>query len=324
MSMNTTRRDTLKTAAGLLAAGGLPQGWAQGAYPNNVIRVVIPTPAGGGHDTMMRIIGEKLASSWGQPLIVESKAGASGAIAASLVAKAPPDGYTLVVSYSALLSNTVLMPNPGYKLDDLAPVCMLALTPIAIGARTSLGVKTLADFVALARARPGKLTYGSYGQGSGGHFVGELLNAAAGIDVAHVPYKGEAPAILDLIGGQIDAAITSVGAVSRHPDKIVPLALSSPQRFVRYKDVSTFGEAGFPEVNMPGWGGLFAPAGTPQAVIDKLAAEMARILALPDVAPRMHELGNDPVGWPPARLRAFMGEQMVQIKKLVDSGRVKL
>ncbi|NUZ06090.1 Bug family tripartite tricarboxylate transporter substrate binding protein [Piscinibacter koreensis] len=322
--MNPSRRATLKSAAGLLTVFTLPASLAQPGYPNALIKVVIPTPAGGGHDAMMRVIGEKLTASWGQPVIVESKPGASGAIAATTVAKAPPDGHTLVLGYSALISNVVLMPNPGYKLEELAPVCMLALTPIAIGVRSSLGVKTLAEYVTLAKSRPGKLTYGSYGQGSGGHFVGELLNGAAGIDVTHVPYKGEAPAIQDLLGGQIDAAITSVGAVSRYPDKIVPLAVSSPQRFVRYKDVPTFAETGYPSVNMPGWGALFAPAATPQPIVDKVAAEMARILALPDVPPRLHELGFDPLPWGPARLRTFMTEQMAQTRKLVESGRVKL
>jgi tripartite-type tricarboxylate transporter receptor subunit TctC len=250
--MPLSRRDALKSAGASFAVLTVPRAFAQAAYPSTYIKVIIPSAAGGGHDTMMRIIGEKLAAAWGQLLIVESKAGAAGAIAASTVSKAPADGYTLLVNYSALLSNTVLTPNPGYKLDDFVPVSLLVLTPIAIGVRSSLGVKTLAEFVALAKSRPGKLTYGSYGQGS---------------------------------GGQIDAAITSVGAVSRHPDKIVPLAISSPQRFVRYPDVPTFAETGYPAVNMPGWGGLFAPAATPQPIVDKLAAEMTRILALPDVVP---------------------------------------
>ena len=322
--MPQSRRDALKSAGASVAMLTMPSAFAQATYPNAFIKVIIPSPAGGGHDTMMRTIGEKLAAAWGQQLIVESKAGAAGAIAASAVAKAPSDGYTLLLNYSALLSNTVLTANPGYKLEELVPVSLLVLTPIAIGVRSSLGVKTLAEFVALANSRPGRLSYGSYGQGSGGHFVGELLKGAAGIDVTHVPYKGEAPAILDLLGGQIDAAITSVGAASRHPDKIVPLAISSPQRFVRYPDVPTFAEAGYPAVNMPGWGCLFVPAGTPQPIVDKLGAEMARILALPDVVAKMHELGNDPVAWGQARAKTFLSEQLVQIRQLVSSGRVKL
>jgi tripartite-type tricarboxylate transporter receptor subunit TctC len=323
--MNHSRRRTLATGLGLLGAAAFPAlGRAQGTYPNNVIKFIIPTSVGGGHDTMMRVIGQKLTEAWGHPTIVESKAGASGAIAAATVAKAPPDGYTLLVNYSALISNLVLQPSQTYKLSELAPISMLALTPVAIGTRQSLDVQTLKQFVELAKSKPGKLSYGSYGQGSGGNFVGELLNMAAGIETVHVPYKGEAPALQDLMGGQIDAAVVSLGGVSRYPGKIRPLAVASPTRFPLYPDVPTFAELGFPEVNMPGWGALFAPAGTPRPIIDKLSAEMARIVKLPDVAPKLLELGFEPAGWGPEKLGAFLNEQLALTQKLVATGRVKL
>lgn len=322
--MNTTRRDALQSIIGLLTAAAWPAALAQTSYPNAPIRFVIPVPAGGGHDTMMRTLGTKLTETWHQPVIVESKPGASGAIAASFVAKAPADGYTLLDTYSGLLTNLVLLPNPGYKLSDLVPVCLLVLTPIALGVRTSLGVNTLQEYIALAKAQPNKLSYGSYGQGSGGHFVGEQFNAAAGIDTVHVPYKGEAPALTDLLGGQIDAAVVSLGGVSRYPGKIKALAAAGASRSTLYKDVPTFAEAGLPGVNMPGWGAIFAPAGTPDAVTNKLSAELIRAIMLPDVAARMLELGFESVGWGPEKLSAFMSEQMTMIKALVDSGRVKL
>ncbi len=318
------RRRVLRDALGLTVAGGLPAVFAQPAYPAAPIKVVIPTAPGGGYDIMMRLIGQKLTDAWGQQVLVESKAGASGAIAASAVAKSPADGYTLMVGYSALVSNQVLQANPGYKLSDLVPVSMLALSPIALGVRQSLGVSTLAQYVEMARGKPGKMTFGSYGPGSGGHFIGELLNMAAGIEVAHVPYKGEAPALQDLLGEQIDGAITSLGGVSRQPGRIRPLAVASPTRFPLYPDVPTFAEAGYPQVTMPGWGGLFAPAGTPQPVLDKLTAEVNRILKLPDVSARMLEMGFEPVGWTPDKVNAFMKEQLEQTQKLVASGRVKI
>ncbi len=241
--MKFTRRQTLAAALGSLGAGVLPRAQAQTQpFPSQVIKFVIPTPAGGGHDTMMRIIGQKLTDAWGQPCIVESRSGASGAIAAATVSQAPADGYTVLISYSALLSITVLMPKPGYRLEDLQPVGMLALTPIAFGVRESLPASTLKQYVALAKTRPGKLSYGSYGPGSGGHFVGELFNMAAGIDTVHVPYKGEPPALQDLIGGQIDAAVVSVGGVNRYPGKIKPLAVASATRFPSYPDVPTFAD----------------------------------------------------------------------------------
>jgi len=285
---------------------------------------VIPTPAGGGYDTMMRIIGQKLTDAWGQPCIVESRSGASGAIAAATVSQAPADGYTVLISYSALLSNTVLMPKPGYRLEDLQPVGMLALTPIAFGVRESLPASTLKQYVALAKTRPGKLSYGSYGPGSGGHFVGELFNMAAGIDTVHVPYKGEPPALQDLIGGQIDAAVVSVGGVNRYPGKIKPLAVASATRFPSYPDVPTFAELGYPEVDMLGWAAAFVPAKTPKAIVDKLNTEMGRILVMPDVRAKLLELGFEPAPWSPDKTRRFMKDQLALTQKLIDAGRVKL
>ena len=323
--MKFTRRQTLAAALGSLGAGVLPRAQAQTQpFPSQVIKFVIPTPAGGDHDTMMRIIGQKLTDAWGQPCIVESRSGASGAIAAATVSQAPADGYTVLIGYSALLSNTVLMPKPGYRLEDLQPVGMLALTPIAFGARESLGASTLKQYVALAKTRPGKLSYGSYGPGSGGHFVGELFNMAAGIDTVHVPYKGEPPALQDLIGGQIDAAVVSVGGVSRYPGKIKPLAVASATRFPSYPDVPTFAELGYPEVDMLGWAAAFVPAKTPKAIVDKLNTEMGRILVMPDVRAKLLELGFEPAPWSPDKTRRFMKDQLALTQKLIDAGRVKL
>jgi len=323
--MKFTRRQTLAAALGSLGAGVLPRAQAQTQpFPSQVIKFVIPTPAGGNHDTMMRIIGQKLTDAWGQPCIVESRSGASGAIAAATVSQAPADGYTVLLGYSALLSNTVLMPKPGYRLEDLQPVGMLALTPIAFGVRESLPASTLKQYVALAKTRPGKLSYGSYGPGTGGHFVGELFNMAAGIDTLHVPYKGIPPALQDLIGGQIDAAMATVGDLSRYPGKIKPLAVASATRFPSYPDVPTFAELGYPEVDMPGWAAAFVPAKTPKAIVDKLNTEMGRILVMPDVRAKLLEIGFEPAPWSPDKTRRFMKDQLALTQKLIDAGRVKL
>ena len=323
--MPLTRRRTLGLGLGLAGACALPSRTAaQTPYPASVIRFIIPTAPGGGHDAMMRLIGQKMTEAWGQAVIVEARPGASGAIAAATVAKATADGYTLLLEYSAFVSNVVLNATPGYKIADFAPVSMLAITPIAIGVRASLGVDTLQQYVALAKSEPGKLSYGSYGQGSGGNFVGELLNVAAGIETVHVPYKGETPALQDLLGGQIDAAVVSIGGLTRYPGKIKPLAVSSSTRFPLYATVPTFADAGYPAVNMPGFGALFAPLGTPKPIIDKLASEMARIVKLPEVAPKLLELGFEPAGWGPERLADFLKDQLALTQKLVATGRVKL
>ena len=321
--MTVSRRRLLQSSAGLAATLALPAVRAQ-TYPNAPLRIVITVPAGGGHDTMMRMVGQKLTEAWGQTVIVESKPGASGAIAAVAVARSAPDGHTMLLTNSNFLSTTILQPSAGYKTADFVPVSMLVLTPIAIGVRTSLGVNTIQEWVALAKKEPGKLTYGSYGQGSGGHFVGEQLNAAAGIETTHVPYKGEAPAIQDVLGGQVDAVIASLGGASRHPGKIKALAIASPTRFPIYNDVPTFAESGLPAVNMPGWGGVFLPAATPKPVVAKLSAELNRVIMLPDVQAKMLDLGFESVGWGPDQLQTFLDEQLVKTRKLVDSGRVKL
>lgn len=322
--MTITRRHVLQVASGAAATLAMPLLRAQGAYPNAPLRIVITVPAGGGHDAMMRLVGQKLSESWGQPCVVESKPGASGAIAAVHVARSPADGHTMLLTNSNFLSTTILQPNAGYKVSDFVPVSMQVLTPIAIGVRSGLNVNTIQEWVALAKKQPGKLTYGSYGQGSGGHFVGEQLNAAAGIETTHVPYKGEAPAIQDVLGGQIDAVIASLGGASRHPGKIKALAVASPTRFPIYNDVPTFAEAGLPDVNLPGWGGVFLPAATPKAVVAKLSAELNRVIMLPDVQAKMLDLGFESVGWGADKLQAFLDEQLVKTRKLVDSGRVKL
>ena len=321
--MTVSRRRLLQGSAGLAATLALPAVRAQ-TYPSAPLRIIITVPAGGGHDTMMRMVGQKLTEAWGQTVIVESKPGASGAIAAVAVARSAPDGLTMLLTNSNFLSTTILQPSAGYKTADFVPVSMLVLTPIAIGVRTSLGVNTIQEWVALAKKEPGKLSYGSYGQGSGGHFVGEQLNAAAGIETTHVPYKGEAPAIQDVLGGQIDAVIASLGGASRYPGKIKALAVASPTRFPVYNDVPTFAESGLPAVNMPGWGGVFLPAATPKPVVAKLSAELNRVIMLPDVQAKMLDLGFESVGWGPEPMQAFLDEQLVKTRKLVDSGRVKL
>lgn len=294
------------------------------SYPTGVIKFVIATPPGGGHDIMMRLIGQKLTESLGQPCIVESRPGGSGAIAAQSVAQAAPDGHTFLVGYSALLSNTVLMPKTPYRLQDLVPVSMLALTPIALGISESLAASSLKHYVAIAKTRPGKISYASYGQGTGGHFVGELFNVAAGLDTLHVPYRGETPALLDVLSGQVQAVFASIGGVSRYPGKIRPLAVATVERSPSYPNVPTFAELGYSQVDMPGWGGLFAPTKTPQPIIDKITAEMNRIVLLPDVKAKLAELGFDSVGWAPPRMNQFFMEQLAQTRKLVESGRVKL
>jgi len=322
--MKTDRRKALECSLGLLAGAALSPSFAQSVYPNGTIRIVIPSAVGGGNDIMMRMVAQKLSEIWGTPTIIDAKPGANGAIAATAVAKAAPDGQTLLLTNSAILTNISLLSNPGYKMSEFVPVSMMALVPIAIGVRTSLGVASLQEYITLARSNSKKLSFGTAGQGSSSHFLGELLNIAASIETLHIPYKGEAPAIQDLLGGQIDSVITSIGALSRHPGKIKTLAVCGSNRFAPYPDVTTFAEAGFPNVNMPGWAAVLAPAGTPRPIVDRLSFELGRIIKLPEVASKTLDLGFEPVGWSSDKLSPFLLEQAVMVAKLVESGRVKI
>lgn len=190
--------------------------------------------------------------------------------------------------------------------------------------RNSLSVNTVQGWVTLMRKESGKLTYGSCGQGSRGHFVGEQFNATAGIETAHIPYKGEASAIQDVLGRQIDAVIASLGGRSHRPSKIKALAIASPTRFPIYNDVPTFAESGLPAVNMPGWGGVSLPVATPKPIEAKLSAGLNRVIMLLDVQAKMLDLGFESVGWGSDHLRIFLDEQLVKTRQLVDSGRIKL
>jgi len=268
------------------------------AFPNRPIKIITPTAAGGNIDILARTLAEKLTLAWGQGVVVEPRPGANGMLAAAAVAKAPPDGYTVLFSHSALVQNLLLQPNPPYRLAELAPVSMLALFPIAYGVNTSLGVNSLQELIALARARPKTLSFGSYGTGSGAHVIGAGLNRAAGIDLTHVPYKGEVPAVTDMMSGQVSSAYGSVGYMARQlgGGKVRLLAVASLARLKNFPDLPTFAEAGFPSLNLPGWGGIFLPAGTPPEIVARFSAEIVKAVRMPDVVAKIDGMGFVPVG----------------------------
>ena len=288
-----------RLALGMLGLGLAFSAAAQeGPFPNRAIRIVIPTAPGGNLDLLARIVAEKLQAAWGQQVIVESRAGANTTLATTYVAKAPPDGYTALFTISGFVQNLVLQANPSYKASDLAPVSIVASFPIAMAANAAVPVKTLADVVKLAKEKPGGLSYGSYGLGSGGHIIGAGLNKAAGIDITHVPYKGEAASFPDLASGRIQFAYGSVGFYGRQlsEGKVKLIVVASPARLKEYPDVPTFAEAGYPDINLAGWGALFLPAGTPQAIVDKWSQEVHRITQMPDVQKKIADMGFIPIG----------------------------
>ena len=309
--MTLFRRRCLVSA---LTAGLAAAAWpalAQDTYPSRPIRIVIPTPAGGGLDGTVRAIAEKLQGAWKQPVVVESRAGGNGAIAYNAVANAAPDGYTLVVSLSSLVQTPLLTKTPTYKVDDLAPVSLVAMLPNGFAIGKDVPAANLEQFVQWARQQPKGVTYGSSGAGSSGNIMGGTLAKLAGLDMLHVPFKGEAPVIQALLGGEIQGAMAAPGSLAVHAKtgSIKLLAVALPNRLRDYPDVPTFGELGYPAVNLSGWAMALVPKGTPQPIVDKLAAEITRIVQLSDVAARIHGYGFQPEGGTPAAARDFVAEE---------------
>jgi tripartite-type tricarboxylate transporter receptor subunit TctC len=285
---------------GILATLWLPLAvWAQ-AFPSKPIRLVVPFSAGGTTDVIARIVGQKLGNALGQQILVDNRAGANGNIGTDAVAKSAADGYTLVMSFDGTMT---INPSTYKKLSfdpikDLAPVINIGQVPLLIVVHPTVKAKTIQDFVALAKAAPASIFYSSAGNGSTGHLTGELFASRAGIKMNHVPYKGGAPALQDLLAGQIQMLVTALPTVEAHlaSGKLLALAVSSAKRLPGLPNVPTLAESGFTGFDVSSWYGLLAPAGTPDAIVDKLNGEIGKLLKHKDVVERFEALGVEPVG----------------------------
>jgi tripartite-type tricarboxylate transporter receptor subunit TctC len=282
---------------------------AQG-YPSGPVRIVNPFTAGGPADLLARAVGQKLNEAWGQPVLVESRAGAAGNIGIEYVARQPADGYTLLVLPTG---NAVVNPHLYAKLPydtfrDFAPVTLLATVENALVVNPNVPAKSVQALVALAKASPGKLTFASPGVGSQAHIAGEMLKSMAGVDMLHVPYKGMAPAMNDLLGGQVSFMFLSMSSALKQVQagKLRALGVASLKRAAAAPDLPTIAEQGFPGFEALSWYALMAPAGTPPDVVEKIAAESARALRDPAVRERLVGLGVDPAGSSPAELAAML------------------
>jgi tripartite-type tricarboxylate transporter receptor subunit TctC len=270
------------------------------AYPSQIIKIVVPFTAGGAVDVVARIVAPKLSAALGQPVIIENKGGAGGVLGATAVAHAAPDGYTLLVgTVSTQGTNSAVYTKLPYDpVGDFTPIVLLSKSPLVMEARPTLPVKNVAEFIALAKHEPGKITFGSYGTGSINHLVAELFNSMAGIQTRHVPYRGSAPMLSDLIGGQIDYAFdgvsTSAGYVTAGTLRL--LGIASAERTAVLPNAPTIAESGLPGFDNPVWFGLFAPAGTPVAIVRKINNRINDILAMPDVKQAFAKLGFEPGG----------------------------
>ncbi|MFC4275596.1 Bug family tripartite tricarboxylate transporter substrate binding protein [Achromobacter aloeverae] len=273
-------------------------GAAPPEFPEKPIRLIVPTNPGGSIDTIARILGAELSNQLKQSVIVENRTGASGMIAASTVAQAPRDGYTLLITHTGVLQADLLHKNSSYRLSDLAPVAEVSNTPVAFGVGMQVPVTDLQSFVQLAKEEPEKLSYGSYGKGTSAHIWAEQFSQHAGIKLIHVPYGGEIPALQDMLAGRITSAWGAVGTYKQYADahKIRIIAVANPVRSVLLPDVPTFIEAGYPEMNASGWCGIFAPVGTPKTVIEKVSQAVLAAVHRKDVADRILVTGQEPTG----------------------------
>lgn len=284
-------------------------------YPNRPVRLLVPTAAGGGSDVIVRPVAQKMGQSMRQTFVVDNRAGASGIIAMEIAAKAPPDGYTIVfATIGNIATNYAVLPKlPFHPIKDFVPITKLVDSPFLIAVYPGLPLNTLADLVARAKAQPGKITYGTFGIGSFPHLLIEHFGSIAGVKFLHVPYKGSAPAQADLLAGQINMMFDSMQSVMPHVrgGRLRALAIGTSERQAAAPGVPTFAESGYPQFEAIAWWGMFAPAGTPKAVVKKLHDEIVKALQAPDVRERLQALGAIPVG--------NTGEEFaVQIKTAID------
>ena len=296
-------------------------------FPNRAIRIVVPFPPGGATDAAARLVAQKMGEHWGQPVVVDNRPGAGGNVGSDIVAKSPADGYTLVmgVTGSHAINTSLYSKMPYDPVTDFVAISQVAVVPNVLVVHPSVPASNLAELVALAKKEPGKLDYASLGNGTAAHLGMEMLKSAAGIDITHVPYKGSAPAVSDLIAGQVQMMVDGLPSSLPHvkAGKLRAIALTSLHRAPALPDLPTIAET-YPGFYADAWSGLFAPKGTPQPVVDKLSAEVQRILKLPDVREKLAALGAEPVGSTQAEFTAHVRREIDKWAKVVKTSGAKV
>jgi len=314
----------LMTLMGSLVSG--PAVRAQEGYPAKVVTMVVPAAPGGTTDISARMVADPLSKSFGQQVIVDNKPGANGSIATSFVARAKPDGHILLMQYSGYHVITPHLIKQGWDpIKDFAPVANVLSAPQVIVARAGLPVKTFSELVSYAKANPDELSYASSGNGSLQHVTGVMLEQLAGIKLVHVPYKGTGQALTDLLGGNVDLTFTTAPPLSAHikSGKLIPLAVTSKSRLPSLPDVPTAAEVGFPKLNVDSWFAVYAPAGTPRPITDKLTAEIAKIMQTEAFKRKAEEQGAEANYMTPDQLGEFTRAELVRWGDVVQAANIK-
>lgn len=320
----------MRRAVAILIAGATllaaPAG-AEPPFPTKLVRLVVAFPAGGTNDTIARLLAKPLGEAWGQPVIVENRPGAGGTIGTDLVARAEPDGTVLLVTPPGpITTNASLYAKLPYDpLTAFAPVTVVSMAPNMLLANPKLPVAGIGELITYARAHPGKLSFASQGTGTTSHLTGAMFASAAQVDLVHVPYKGSAPALNDLLAGQVDVMFDSLGNSLGHVSSgaLRALAVASPHRLAALPDLPTMIEAGFPDFVSVVWYGVVAPAGTPAGITSQISGTIARILQQPELVTRLAQLGNQPVGNTPAQMGDFIRAETARWTQVIKAAGIQ-
>lgn len=331
MSFARTRRSllgrTLRISTLLSLALAAPlAALADGAYPDKPIKFVVPYPPGGGTDVVARIVQQRLQAALGQPIVIDNKGGAGGSLGTDLVAKAAPDGYTVLFTLSSHTINPAIFPKlPFDTIKDFEPVGLVASLPQLLAANMAVPVRNVADVVAQAKAAPDKFSFASVGNGSPGHLAGELMVLRTGAPMAHIPYRGGGPAVTDVIGGQVPLLWVSIPAAAAQvkAGKLRALAVSTTKRSPAFPDVPTMQEAGVPDFEVDSWYAMLVPAKTPRAIIDKLNKALNTVLAEPAIRAQLLDQGADAVGGTPEALGKVIAAEVPKWIKLAKDANIK-
>jgi tripartite-type tricarboxylate transporter receptor subunit TctC len=305
----------------LLASAG-----AAAQYPDRTVRILVGYPPGGGTDIVARLVSQPLSEKWKQAVVVDNRPGANAILATDAVAKAKPDGYTLLMAYATelALNPATHRKLPYDPLRDLAPIAQLGSAPLVLAAHPALPARDVGELLALAKAKPGSLSYSSSGNGSVHHFAGELFKLRTGADILHIPYKGSGPATADAVSGQVQLTYASVASVLRfvQSGRLKALAVTSPSRSAQLPDAPTFSEAGVKDVELTSWYGLLAPAGTPPELVRRIHADVSAVLAMPEVKTGFANQGLDMAQSSPAAFAEFIKAEAAKYARIAQAAKI--